>query len=161
MSMIRIIKYVVILVILTILTGCSFYQKLNDFFFYKSDFNGTLSIKTDRKTYSPFMSSTIGIGLKPKYKLDRDLESVDFEWKTDYGYFISHCPPDWQINVLGSEIKNKGEKIFWSYPPLEIGKRKCDFKIKLNLLDTKTGKILKTDSIRLIWQDRGTAVIKE
>lgn len=107
---------------------------------------GVVDIQADRDTYTPTLSSTVGIGLTPIYTLGRDSNSVDFHWHTDYGYFISWESPDFEVNLLGADVIYNGEKLFWSYDPDEIGVEKPPVKISLKTKDAESGQLL-TESI--------------
>jgi len=123
--------------------------------------NESLKIQADRDIYTPLMSSTVGIGLTPEYLSKRNLETVKFHWKTNYGYFISWNSPDFKVNMLGAEVINGGEKIYWSYDPNEIGVNKPDVKISLKIEDTKSEKTLAETNLDIIWEDTGTAKVKK
>jgi len=94
-----------------------------------------ITIQTDRDVYIPIMSSAVGIGLIPVYTLEMPPETIQFHWHTDYGYFVAWDSPDFKVNLLGTEVINNGEKIYWSYDPGEMGAKKPLVEISLQIED--------------------------
>lgn len=123
--------------------------------------NEIVRIQTDRDTYTPLMSSTVGIGLTPIYTSKRNLDTVKFHWKTSYGYFVSWSSPDFKVNLLGEDAVNNGEKIYWSYDPNEISIQKPSVKISLRIEDAQSDKLLTESNIEINWEDIGTAKVKK
>ena len=107
------------------------------------------------------MSSTVGIGLTPVYTLGRSPESVKFHWKTNYGYFVSWKAPDFKVNLLGADITNNGDKIYWSYSPDEMGKEKPAVQISLNVEDATSGEVLTKFTLEIEWEKQDIAKVKK
>jgi hypothetical protein len=116
-----------------------------------------VTIQTDRDAYIPVMSSTVGIGLVPVYRLDRPPETVQLHWRTDYGHFVAWGSPDSGVNLLGTEVINDGQKIYWSYDPAEMGIPKPIVGISLQVEDAQSGQVLATARLEIGWEDKDTA----
>lgn len=118
---------------------------------------GEATIQTDIDVYIPIMSSAVGIGLIPVYTLERPPEAVQLRWRTDYGYFVAWDSPDFKVNLLGTEVINDGQKIYWSYDPDEMGINKPTVEISLQIKDAQSGQVLAEASLRIGWQGKDTA----
>jgi hypothetical protein len=118
-----------------------------------------VTIQTDRDVYIPIMSSTVGIGLIPVYTLKRPPETVQIHWHTDYGYFVALDSPDFKVNLLGTEVINNGEKIYWSYDPGEMGAKKPSVEISLQIEDAQSRQVLAEASLKIGWEDQDTAKV--
>ncbi len=116
-----------------------------------------VTIQTDRDVYLPIMSSTVGIGLTPVHTLKWPAETVQLHWRTDYGYFVAWNSPDFTVNLLGTEVINNGEKIYWSYDPGEMGAKKPLVEISLQIEDAQSGQVLAEASLKIGWEDQDTA----
>jgi hypothetical protein len=116
-----------------------------------------VTIQTDRDVYIPIMSSAVGIGLIPVYTLESPPETVQLHWRTDYGYFVAWDSPDFKVNLLGTEVINNGEKIYWSYDPGEMGAKKPSVEISLQIEDAQSGQVLAEASLKIGWEDQDTA----
>jgi len=116
-----------------------------------------VTIQIDGDIYTPIMSSTVGIGLTPVYTLERPPETVQLHWRTDYGYFVAWDSPDFKVNLLGTEVINNGEKIYWSYAPDEMGAEKPSVEISLQIEDAQSGQVLAEASLKIGWEDQDTA----
>ena len=124
----------------------------------ESILTGNVKIQADRDTYTPILSSTVGIGLTPIYTSGRYQGTVKFHWHTSYGHFISWEPPDFKVNLLGAEVINDGEKIFWSYDP-EMDIKKPPVKISLKIEDAESGQLLTESTLEIDWVDQNIAKI--
>ncbi|MFC1993379.1 hypothetical protein ACFLV3_06205 [Chloroflexota bacterium] len=118
-----------------------------------------VTIQTDRDNYIPTMSSTVGIGLIPVYTIKIPPETVQFHWRTNYGYFIAWDIPDFEVNLLGTEVINNREKIYWSYDPSEMGLEKPSVVISLQIEDEQTQKVWVETNLKIGWEDRDTAIL--
>jgi len=118
-----------------------------------------VTIQTDIDVYIPIMSSAVGIGLIPVYTLERPPETVQLHWRTDYGYFVAWDSPDFKVNLLGTEVINNGEKIYWSYDPGEMGTKKPSVEISLQIEDAQSGQVLAEASLKIGWEDQDTAKV--
>lgn len=116
-----------------------------------------VAIQTDRDVYIPIMSSTVGIGLISVYELERPPETVQLHWRTDYGYFVAWDAPDFKVNLLGTEIINNGEKIYWSYDPGQMGVKKPMVEIALQIEDARSRQVLAEARLKIGWEDKDTA----
>lgn len=122
---------------------------------------GEIPIQTDRDTYSPVMSSTVGIGLTPAYSMNRSPETVKFKWSTNYGFFLSWEAPDFKVNNLGSSVEYGYKKIYWSYNPSDSGVDKPDVTVTLDVIDAVSGKTLTTSKLQIIWESQNIAKVKK
>ena len=120
-----------------------------------------VKIQTDRDSYTPIMSSTVGIELVPIYTSERDSESVKFHWRTNYGYFVSWKSPEYKVIPLGTEVINNGEKIYWSYDPTEMGEKKPPVQISLTIEDAISGQPLAESTLEIEWEDQDIAKVKK
>ena len=118
-----------------------------------------VTIKIDRNNYIPTMSSTVGIGLIPVYKIEMPSEGIKYHWRTNFGYFVTWNAPDFEVKILGSDVINAGEKIYWSYDPNEMGIDKPSVLISLRIENRQTQKVVAKTNIELGWEDRDTAIL--
>jgi len=118
-----------------------------------------VKIQTDRDSYTPIMSSTVGIGLVPIYTSERDPESVKFHWRTNYGHFVSWKSPEYKVIPLGTEVINNGEKIYWSYN--EMSEKKPSVHISLTVEDALSGEPLIETCLGIEWEDQHIAKVKK
>ncbi|MFC2035387.1 hypothetical protein ACFLUJ_04590 [Chloroflexota bacterium] len=118
-----------------------------------------VTIETDRNSYIATISSTVGIGLIPAQIIGKSSETVKFHWHTNYGYFIAWDPPDFKVNLLGTEVINNGENIYWSYDPSEMGIEKPSVTITLQIEDGQTEQVLGETNLKIGWKDRDTAIL--
>jgi hypothetical protein len=116
-----------------------------------------VTIQTDRDVYILLMSSTVGIGLIPVYESGRPPEALQLHWCTDYGHFVAWDAPDFRVNLLGSEVINDGQKIYWSYDPGEMGVEKPTVEISLQAKDARSGEVLAEARLKIGWEDKDTA----
>ena len=116
-----------------------------------------VTIQIDRDIYTPIISSTVGIGLTPVNTLEGPPETVQFHWRTDYGYFVAWDSPDFKVKLLGPEVINNGEKIYWSYDPDEMGVEKPSIEISLQIEDAQSAQVLALASLKIGWEDQDTA----
>ena len=116
-----------------------------------------ITIQTDIDAYIPLMSSAVGIGLIPVYKLEKPSEAIQLHWRTDYGHFVAWDAPDFKVNPLGTEVINNGEKIYWSYDPGEMGVEKPTVEISLQVEAARSGQVLAEARLKIGWEDKDTA----
>ena len=118
-----------------------------------------LRIQTDGDKYVPTMSSTVGIGLIPVYKIEMPSEGIKYHWRTNFGYFVTWNAPDFEVKILGPEVINAGERIYWSYDPNEMGVDKPSVLISLQMLDRRTQQVIADTNIEVGWEDQDTAIL--
>ncbi|MFC1864288.1 hypothetical protein ACFLYG_00455 [Chloroflexota bacterium] len=132
-----------------------------------------VTIQTDRNNYIPTMSSTVGIGLIPVYKIEIPSykigipsykigipsETLQYHWRTNYGYFVAWDTPDFEVDMLGPEVFNTGEKIYWSYDPNKMGVDKPSVVISLQIEDRQTQNVIAETNIKIGWEDRDAAIL--
>jgi len=118
-----------------------------------------VKIQTDRDSYTPVMSSIVGIGLVPIYISERDPETVKFHWRTNYGHFVSWESPEYKVIMLGIDVINNGEKIYWSYN--KMSEKKPSVHISLTVEDALSGEPLAETCLEINWEDQHIAKVKK
>lgn len=139
--------------ILCIASGYVIYQNFQETSYEK------VKIQTDRDSYTPIMSSTVGIGLVPIYISERDPETVKFHWRTNYGHFVSWESQEYKVIMLGIDVINNGEKIYWSYS--EMSEKKPSVHISLTVEDAVSGEPLVESTLEIEWEDQDIAKVKK
>jgi len=139
--------------ILCIASGYVIYQNFQETSYEK------VKIQTDRDSYTPIMSSTVGIGLVPIYISERDPETVKFHWHTNYGHFVSWESQEYKVIMLGIDVINNGEKIYWSYS--EMSEKKPSVHISLTVEDAISGEPLVESTLEIEWGDKDIAKVKK
>lgn len=139
--------------ILCIASGYIIYQHIQETSYEK------VKIQTDRDSYTPIMSSTVGIGLVPIYISERDPETVKFHWRTNYGHFVSWESQEYKVIMLGIDVINNGEKIYWSYS--EMSEKKPSVHISLTVEDAVSGEPLVESTLEIEWEDQDIAKVKK
>ena len=139
--------------ILCIASGYVIYQNFQETSYEK------VKIQTDRDSYTPIMSSTVGIGLVPIYISERDPETVKFHWRTNYGHFVSWESQEYKVIMLGIDVINNGEKIYWSYS--EMSEKKPSVHISLTVEDAISGEPLVESTLEIEWEDQDIAKVKK
>ncbi len=124
---------------------------------YSASHANQIKIIADRISYTPILSSTVGIGLVPSPS-SKD-KSIKYHWKTSYGEFLDWNSADSKVHELGADVTNNGEKIFWTYNPKDMGRNKPQVKIFLTVEDA-SGRVLDSSTIELIWEHQDVARIK-
>jgi len=139
--------------ILCIASGYVIYQNFQETSYEK------VKIQTDRDSYTPIMSSVVGIGLVPIYISERDPETVKFHWHTNYGHFVSWESQEYKVIMLGIDVINNGEKIYWSYS--EMSEKKPSVHISLTVEDAVSGEPLVESTLEIEWGDKDIAKVKK
>lgn len=119
-----------------------------------------IPIRASPEKYSPYMSSTVGIGLTPVYN---GTTAVVYSWNASYGYFISWNAPDWTVNRQNATVETTNQTIYWSYSPEDMGKEKPPVTIRLVIktpprVHGGNGTIAWKD-IHITWENTDTAAI--
>lgn len=147
-------KYIAVIFLIAIAFlagGCTSYNATTD--------SWPLGIVADRQSYTPLMSSTVGIGLTPEYPSGINNSTVSFRWHTDYGYFLSWNAPDFKVTNNGQDATATDKKIFWSYNPDEMDKDKPTAHVTLSMIDKATGRTLNKTSLEIGWENKDLAII--
>jgi hypothetical protein len=113
-------------------------------------------IEASPQKYSPFMSSTVGIGLTPNVT-GFALPDATYEWHATYGRFLDWATGTHTLREFGTTAVSHGEKIYWTFyefpdspvPPVEVS---------VIAKDTKTGQVLGTSRMTLGWEQNNTIV---
>lgn len=121
-----------------------------------------LSIGVSPEQYSPLLSSSVGIGLTPKYA---GPGPVVYSWNTSYGHFISWNAPDWNVNQQGSSIDTTNQTVYWSYSPDDMGKVKPPVTVRLIVKTPPQAHggngTLAWKDLQIGWERNDTAVITQ
>jgi hypothetical protein len=120
---------------------------------------GALTIEIDRNEYIPTMSSAVGISLIPVYKIEMTSEDIKYHWSTNYGYFVAWDAPDFEVKILGPDVINTGERIFWSYDPSEMGVDKPSVLISLKIENGQTQQVIAKTNIDIGWKGQDIAIV--
>jgi hypothetical protein len=100
----------------------------------------TVTITTDRDSYTPAMSSARGIKLTPNFETKRSDKNLVYDWETPAGEFVG----------LGKEVKNKGEAVIWSaIENDQVVDIKEPFAITLNVIDSENESVLATANLTI------------
>jgi hypothetical protein len=105
------------------------------------------------------MSSTPGIELSVIMP-QMDTSTVVYDWKADYGHFLSWNPPDYAVNEKGSEVTTNGGKIYWSYTEKPADTTK-PITITMTARDTATKKEVGHSVLTLDWDGNNGVMVKE
>jgi len=115
----------------------------------------TVTITTDRNTYSSAMSSARGIKMSPNFSSMKKHIELEYRWTTDRGEFIS------DFVCLGKTVNNKGETVLWSAIEEDrVADIKSPFEIRLEVIDSKSQEIL-ADTELTIYPNKGFYEIKK
>ena len=123
------------------------------------DLPGSLRIDASPQIYSPYMSSTVGIGLTPNISGPKTNET-EYEWTATYGHFLDWSAPNYTVNTLSEPVVNHGEKIYWSFieapesPPVPVV-------ITVTERDITSKKPLAGSRLTLSWKDNMTVVVEK
>jgi hypothetical protein len=117
-----------------------------------------LSIEVSPRHYSPFMSSTPGIGLEPLIT-GFSAQDATFAWKVTYGQFLSWNSPDFKVNQLGDSATNHGEKLYWSFIEKPTS-TKTPVTITVTATDTGSGRIMGSSMVILAWDGDYAVTVK-
>lgn len=117
-----------------------------------------LSINASPARYSPFMSSTPGIGLEPLIT-GFSAQDATFAWKATYGQFLSWNFSDFRVNQLGDSATNHGEKLYWSFIE-KPASTKTPVTITVTATDTGSGRIMGSSVIILAWDGDYAVTVK-
>lgn len=117
-------------------------------------------IKPEINQYSPLMSSVPGIPLNAEFKTEGKNKKVKYHWTCEEGIFLNWVQGSWKITELGKDIKNDGEKIYWS---VNVNNKieKSSFKIHLKVEESGSLKVLAETSIEIKQNKEGYFTVKE
>lgn len=117
-------------------------------------------IKPEINQYSPLMSSVPGIPLNAEFKTEGKNKKVKYHWTSEEGIFLNWEQGSWKISELGKDIKNDGEKIYWS-ANVNNKIEKSSFKIHLKVEESGSLKVLAQTSIEIKQNKEGYFTVKE
>lgn len=124
-----------------------------------------LFIESDLGFYSPVMSTVPGLPLRPVLKGKKISNNILYHWSTEYGGFLN-WKQDKTIEILGDEVFNSGEEIYWSSLK-ENTIDNTDFYIYLNIRDKSDNSILietniliKTDGKSFYLEDKEEEILR-
>jgi len=112
--------------------------------------SGSLRVKVEPSTYSPVMSSTVGIGLLPDF--DRpEGEDIRIHWRADFGRFVSWKGPSYEVVPHGPDFTTGREKVYWTYDAATAPTHRRPVQIEVEAIDWKTGVVLVRTGLVLVW----------
>jgi hypothetical protein len=114
-----------------------------------------LSIQAEPTTYSPVMSSTVGIGLSPVFTPSGKSRPSQYRWHSSFGQFVSWAAPAYIVRELGQDTISGDEKIYWTYDPKAMAAKKPPVEITASAEDSM-GRNLARTMLRIGW-DGATA----
>ena len=114
--------------------------------------NPPLHITAEPKSYSPVMSSTVGIALRA---FGPDGAPARARWSASYGGFVSWGPPDHKVRPLGSTTLAEDTTVYWSYDPKDMGAPKPPVEIRASADGEGDG------ALRLGWDGDSARVLGE
>jgi hypothetical protein len=119
----------------------------------------SIRINASPQTYTPLMSSTIGIGLTPVVT-GFAMADAEFIWNASYGQFFDWSPPVYAVSKLPPPVVNHGEKIYWSFAdsPASVSDPVI---ISVTARDPRSGKILGSSHLTLVWVDNLTVSMQK
>jgi hypothetical protein len=132
---------------------------------------GDLSIAATPTEYSPAGTDAIGMRI-----LIRNLEenknitsiglfSIQHHYSTNYGYFVVEDPDSNLIAVGGQQVAiesdDVGQKVYWTYPVSDTGKKKPPVVIAMHVEDEMMPVPFLQDRITLKWVDIDTVQVEE
>ncbi|MFN4150524.1 MAG: hypothetical protein ACK4IX_06250 [Candidatus Sericytochromatia bacterium] len=116
--------------------------------------NISLKIETSPSQYAPFMSSTVGILIKPIYEENKDNKVT---LKTDKGIFLSwNNDGDSKVKTLGKETIYDGKNVYWSY---DTSEKFTDNDVKVSITNQKTDEIVKETIVKIKIDEKGLASV--
>jgi hypothetical protein len=118
-----------------------------------------MSVRAEPISYSPAMSSTVGIGLTTVFVPPAGT-TVNYHWNTDFGYFVSWHAPDFKISGLGPDLVATEGTLYWTYDPRLTPDQKPAVTITIEAQDAESGRVLARSKIKLDW-DRDTARVRD
>ncbi len=118
-----------------------------------------LNVRAEPLSYSPAMSSTVGIGIRTVFVPPSGTE-VNYHWTTDFGYFVSWHAPDYKVKPLGSDLVATEGTLYWTYDAKLTSARKPVVSISISAQDADTGRVLASHTLKLDW-DRDTARVRD
>jgi hypothetical protein len=121
--------------------------------------SGGMNVRAEPVSYSPAMSSTVGIGLTTVYVPPAGT-AVNYHWSTNFGYFVSWHAPDYKVTGLGRDVVATEGTLYWSYDPKLTPVSKPVVTISIEAQDAETGRVLASRTLKLDW-DRDTARVRD
>lgn len=115
-----------------------------------------LAIKTDRPDYALATSSAPGLGMAPASPAK---EGIRYHWRTSFGRFLRWEAPSYKVEELGADVRNGGEKVYWSCDPTAASGQRPEVLIELTAEDP-SGKELARAGLRLRWEGDAAVVAR-
>jgi hypothetical protein len=117
-----------------------------------------LGLAAAPKSYSPALSSTVGIKLDPILPPGAPSVGDVVRWRADYGYFVSWGSPDYRVVALGSDVRRELGPVYWTYDPKDTGTAKQDATITAEV--TNADRVVARGTLRVGW-DKDVARVKD
>lgn len=113
-----------------------------------------VTISPSISSYSPMMSSTVGVPLTARYS-GPPSGFLQYHWTTDYGTFVRWDPPDYTVTDLGRDTITTNGTIYWQYIPEIHGKEPAEVLLELSVEDARTGNVRSSAEQKLTRIDMG------
>lgn len=125
--------------------------------------NGGVIIIPENECWSPFMSSSVGIGLSAVYQGD---ENASYRWTADHGEFLLWTPKVVPCAGCDGCPCESTETVWWSYIPGEgegqtSAEQPGEIHITVKAIDPDTGTELAESSIVLIKTEDNMYCVEE
>lgn len=120
----------------------------------------SIEIVPQIEKYSPVMSSVIGFPLKVKFNDDTSkYKDYIYHWRADNGTFMGSELSNKKEDGTLNDRKTKSDIIYWS-PPLDGTLTSKTTKLIVEI-ENGNGKVLGTDSIELVTDDKLNTTVKK
>lgn len=113
-------------------------------------------IETSPDRFTPLMSSTIGISMKPIFP---DQEMTLKVWETRFGHFASWDKNSGEIVSYGRRVRTPGDSVYWTYDADAMGVKKPPVLIRVTLMSLANGTPLASGKVLIHWEDTDMAVV--
>ncbi len=118
-----------------------------------------MALRAEPAQYTPSMSSTPGISLKPVFS-PRAGGTIDYRWTASFGHFLSWDPGTGKIVDRGDDVVLTAGTVYWTYDPKYAIVMKPSATITVDAIDRDTGETRAHGEVVLDF-DRDVARVRE
>lgn len=119
----------------------------------------SVRIEAAPQMYTPFMSSTPGIGLTPNVSGFNPADA-EFTWNASYGQFLDWSSSNYTVSKLSQPVVNHGEKVYWSFTDAPASTRDPVI-ISVTARNIPSGQILGSSRLTLGWEGNFTVTVQK
>lgn len=119
----------------------------------------SLRIAASPQRYSPFMSSTPGVGLEP-VATGFNATDATFTWSATYGQFLSWDAPDYTVNHLGTSATGPGKKLYWTFTD-SPSDTTTPVIVTATAKDPVSGDLWGTSAVTLAWDGNYSVTVQQ